>query len=95
MTMNGDFRQYMIDNLRRNVCKVTFRKKDGDQRIMKCTLRSDLIEAADRVPKGVDNVADAAEKATQDENIIRVLDTEKGEWRGFIIANIEEFEVLV
>lgn len=87
----------MVQMLRDDVCYIEFTKKDGTIRKMYATLRQDLIEKADRMPKGLAEGADVAIAATPSpgENVLRVLDTDLGEWRGFIIDNVIEFKVAI
>jgi hypothetical protein len=87
----------MVQALRHDVCYIEFTKKDGTTRKMYATLRKDLIEEADRVPKGLAEGEDPAIAAVPGpgESVLRVLDTDLGEWRGFIIDNVTDFKVAI
>ena len=87
----------MVQALKEDVCYIEFTKKNGDIRKMYATLRTDLIEKADRVPKGLAEGVEPAIAAVPKvgENVLRVLDTDLGEWRGFIIDNVIEFKVAI
>ena len=87
--MIGIDRETLARDLGRNIVKVTFRKKDGEIREMNCTLNETAIIAADRVPKGT---KDVIKSAIMDEKVMRVLDVDLGEWRGFIFDNVEKVE---
>ena len=89
--MIGIDREQLARDLARQVVKVTFRKRDGELREMKCTLNADRIAAADRIPKGATDVVKAA---IAEQSIMRVLDVELGEWRAFTLANVEALEVV-
>jgi hypothetical protein len=55
---------------------VTFTKKDGTERAMRCTLVEGRIPT-DKTPKT------ASEGGTSSGSAVRVFDTEKSEWRSF------------
>ena len=67
--------------LRDSVAEISFTKKDGTERIMKCTLQSDLIPE-EHTPKGT---------GTTKENldIINVFDLDKIGWRSFLVDNVQ------
>lgn len=58
---------------------VTFKKKDGTIRKMKCTRNPNLIPEEQRPKDGV---------SVEESSAIRAFDLEKGEWRSFIIENV-------
>lgn len=62
---------------------ITFVKKDGTDRVMKCTLREDLIPA-DKSPKG-------STKAQPKESLA-VFDKELSDWRSFRFDSIKKVE---
>ena len=70
--------------LRANVAEVKFTKSDGTERIMKCTLREDLI-----VPyvKKTDRVKEA------NTDIVPVFDVEKNEWRSFKVDAVQSISL--
>ena len=74
----------MIEFLQNGICQVKFIKKSGEERIMSATLKQDLIPEEIK-PKedwnGVDQTISA----------IRCVDTEKGEWRSFLVDNVLKF----
>lgn len=59
---------------------VTFLKKDGSERVMRCTTNLDMIPA-EKHPKGDKPISESAEKKV--ETAKRVFDLEKQEWRSF------------
>ena len=69
----------IMDFLKANVAEVRFTKSDGTERIMKCTLREDLV-----VPyvKKTDRVKEA------NTDIVPVFDVEKNEWRSFKVDSV-------
>lgn len=60
--------------LHETIVQVTFRKKDGTERVMNCSLKSDLIE--NYVKK-----TDTTKGPNPD--VCPVFDTDKREWRSF------------
>lgn len=57
-----------------NECEVEFTKKDGSVRVMKCTLKSDLVGTYEKKTEKVKEV---------NEEVCPVYDLEKKEWRSF------------
>ncbi|RLA60640.1 MAG: hypothetical protein DRQ89_12510 [Epsilonproteobacteria bacterium] len=68
--------------LRQGECEVIFRKANGDEREMICTLHSDYLPAVDPdAPKGESN---------ETEDVVTVWDIEAAGWRRFRIDSILE-----
>lgn len=74
----------IVEFLRANVAEVRFTKSDGTERIMKCTLREDLV-----VPyvKKTDRVKEA------NTDIVPVFDVEKNEWRSFKVDAVQSISL--
>ena len=64
--------------------KITFTKKDGSVREIKCTLKNIPV-----YEKKTDRVK------TPNDNILPVWDLDKKEWRSITIANITSIETLI
>jgi len=76
-------KDWLIGLLQSEIVEITFTKKDGTERIMKCTLAKQKIPA-ENVPKGTD-------RAKSDE-AVAVFDLENNGWRSFrwdSLTNIE------
>ena len=75
--------QELIENLLKSgSITVTFTKKDGSNRVMKCTLNESLIPS-DKVPKG--------ESTRKHNDAVRpVFDLEINEWRSFTWDSVTE-----
>ena len=70
--------------LRDGICEVLFTKKDGTERLMKCTLNMDYIPEEMKqfqLYKG--------EKVLENLDILKVYDTEVQGWRSFILDNVK------
>lgn len=66
----------LLNQLSSSVATVTFTKKDGSLRTMKCTRSLDAIPA-EHQPKGETQIV------TEDTDNIRVFDVEANGWRSF------------
>jgi hypothetical protein len=73
-------RDVLRDSLSNSIMTITFLKKDGCERVMKCTLKSDLLPKVE-VPET---------KTPRKENLstLSVFDLEKNDWRSIILENI-------
>lgn len=69
--------------------KVKFLKKDGSERIMKCTRSMELIPigASTSTKQGVER------EASSNPNLISVFDLEAQGWRSFDFTRLIEFEI--
>lgn len=79
-----EWRDWLIGLLKdsNNSTTITFTKKDGTSRIMRCTRNMDLVPSEFH-PKG----------ETQDSgSSIRVFDLDKQEWRSFIAENVTHID---
>lgn len=74
-----DIREFLT----KGIVEVTFTKKDGSCRVMKCTLANELIPT-EHAPKGTGKV-----KVNTD--VISVFDVENQGWRSFNCNSITSF----
>ena len=72
-------REYMIGELQKRVCRVIFKKVNGEERDMQCTLIEDVLPPM----KG--------DQRQKSEDVIRAFDTLKGEFRAFRVENVISF----
>jgi hypothetical protein len=79
-------RNEMLNKLHENVCKVTFTKKNGENRVMNCTLQPKVLKET----LGETYEDDAVSRDTAD--VITVMDTDKGAWRRFRVDSVSSFE---
>lgn len=70
--------------LHTNPVTVTFTKKDGTERVMRCTLQPELLPVVELK----ENTKPKKESTTS----MRVFDLDKKEWRSFTIRNIKKIE---
>lgn len=79
------FRDAMKGILKEGVAEVTFTKKDGDQRIMTCTLDNTLLPVVE-VVEGAEPKKPRVLKNPN--NTLSVYDTNAKGWRSFVIENV-------
>ena len=79
MTYN---RNELLTELRKRDCRVIFKKANGEERDMLCTLREDAI------PQQFSDKNDSKEYSQE---TIRVIDTASGEWRSFRVDSVISF----
>lgn len=79
-------RAWLIGLLQTGPFNITFTKTDGTERVMKCSLKSDLIEQYERKTD---------KQRTVNENILPVFDLEKQQWRSFRWDSIKRIEGLL
>ncbi len=76
-------KEELIENLKEGEVVVTFKKKDGTERIMKCTKSFTLIPEANH-PKAENSTPKVDENGNPIiSDLITVWDTEKSGWRSF------------
>lgn len=81
-------RKWLRDMLRMGPVKVTFTKKDGDTRVMECTLEETAIPEDFR-PKPL---AEGQTPRKRSEDSLSVWDLNANGWRSFIFANVTKVE---
>jgi len=80
--------QILIEALREGEIEVTFTKKNGETRIMECTLNFDLI------PSEHHPYTNAVEEADEKKTSLAVFATDIQAWRSFILANVVSWKSL-
>lgn len=79
--------QMIKDKLHTNVLKVTFTKVDGSTRVMKCTLKEDLV------PQTQKTTTDKAVTRVPAPGLISCFDIEAQGWRSFKVANLLDWNI--
>jgi len=75
----------LVENLHSEVYNVSFTKKDGTVRNMKCTLRADYL------PSKAESESTSTKKVNPD--VLAVWDLEKSEWRSFRKDSVNDYHV--
>ena len=73
-----------FDALKHGIVRVTFTKKDGTERVMRCTQDMDFLANTD-LPTG------NGTPYTNEQ--VRVFDLDKSAWRSFLRESVKEFVV--
>lgn len=81
-------RKWLRDMLHMGPVTVTFTKKDGDTRVMECTLEETAIPEESR-PKPL---AEGQAPRKRSEDSLSVWDLNANGWRSFIFANVTRVE---
>jgi hypothetical protein len=84
MIYNQFNRNELRDLLKENILKVTFDKKNGDERIMTCTLKTSILPA----PKKTDTEKQWKESDAS----LSVWDTNAKGWRAFCMDKIKSVQ---
>ena len=74
------FRSWLKDVLHHGTVEVTFTKKDGTERVMKCTLREDVLPKFESKETSARKVNDT---------ILSVFDVEAQGWRSFTVRAVK------
>lgn len=82
-------REEMISALKEDVCRVTFKKVNGDTRLMYCTLKSDFLPENDRM------INEAGFEPTKqvNEKVLAVWDIDVKGWRSFRVDSVTHFDM--
>jgi hypothetical protein len=86
-----NFRNSLSEVLNSNTCTVTFDKKNGDERVMTCTLQRDLMP----VKEVVEGEAKKPRVLKNPDNTLSVYDLNAKGYRSFVVRNVKAvtFEV--
>lgn len=79
------FRNWLSDMLKVGPATVTFTKKDGTERVMKCTL------VPEDLPK-VEVKEDKAPRKQRTDDVLAVYDLEAKGWRSFTLRAVKRVE---
>ena len=72
----------ILDLLRNNDCEVTFKKVNGELRVMQCTLRSEALPTR--------TITENAQSSTRASvpGVISAWSLDRSEWRSFRVNNV-------
>ena len=82
----SDYAEYIRDSLKEHEVTVTFTKKDGSEREMRCTLNPNDLPTQD--------ITESKEPRKKSENTIAVYDLDAQAWRSFTIRSVKKVIVL-
>jgi len=78
-------KQGIVDELRKGLVNLSFKKVNGDLRIMIGTLCEDFIPESEIPEKG--------KERPENENLVVLFDTEVQGWRSFRTENLVEYRI--
>ena len=81
-------RNTLLKDLRESVIEVLFTKVNGEERIMRCTLRKDMLP-----PNYVTEEAQEKDFHQKNPDTIAAWDVDKGGWRSFRIDSVQYVQV--
>ena len=81
MYVKSDVKQLLQDK----VCEVTFEKKDGSERVMKCTLKANMLPPME--------VKEGASTRPENPDVLAVWDIEASGWRSFRMDSVKKVQV--
>lgn len=85
-------RDTILKDLRENVLEVTFTKVNGEQRVMRCTLRNDLLPKT--FVENVDEQKEEKEFHQNNPDTIACWDVQKGGWRSFRVDSVGYLQII-
>jgi hypothetical protein len=83
----NNFTSWLNGMLKVTDMTVTFTKKDGTERVMKCTLKSDALPVVEAKP-----LQEGKQPRKESTSSIRVFDLEKQEWRSCRYDSIKRIQ---
>jgi glutaredoxin len=86
MRVKAKNRAEIKDSLQRNVATVTFTKRDGSTRVMRCTLQESYL------PRNEDDAVEDDQRPYNVDTLV-VWDLEKKSWRSFRLDSIKRIVV--
>ncbi len=83
--MTDASKEWLRDTLHNQEVIVTFKKKDGTIRDMRCTLSEKLIQPYERKENSTPK--------RQNDDVLPVFDLDKNEWRSFRLDSVKKVEI--
>jgi hypothetical protein len=83
---DDETKEWLRNILHEGIVTVKFVKKDGSERLMKCTLKEDFIPT-DKMPTGSNRV--------QPSESVAVFDIENEGWRSFRFDSVKELGLII
>jgi hypothetical protein len=80
-------RDEILKDLRKYVIEVHFDKVDGTARVMRCTLRPDLLPPS--YSENLEEQKQETEFHKVNENVVAAWDVQKGGWRSFRVDSVK------
>jgi hypothetical protein len=81
------FKKWLSGVLRTNEVTVTFTKKDGTERVMKCTTNPTYVMFKDPT------ILESKKERKVNEDVMPVYDIEQGHWKSFRWDSIKQVQI--
>jgi len=91
--LHAKVRQSIINLLNENVMEVTFTKKDGTERVMKCTL-SPMLLPTEVKETNTNEVTEGKKPRKKNLEVVACYDLEAEGWRSFRLDSLKDFKVV-
>jgi esterase/lipase superfamily enzyme len=78
-------KEKVLKALHSGICVITFTKKNGEERVMSCTLNEEFL------PEQID-IEEAIQKKKPNSEVLAVWDTDIGDWRSFRWDSLKDFK---
>ena len=88
-TVRQAYKDGIIANLKERTCEVTFTKKNGDMRVMQCTLMESVLPPAKK-----DEPLTQKKVRAVNEEVCVVYDVNAQGWRSFRWDSVTDFKLL-
>ncbi len=85
-------RDECVKMLRDHICVVTFTKRDGTERVMRCTLKSDHLPENSSTESSQEVLTQHKPVRKISTNMVSVWDMDKNAWRGFLLETIKNIK---
>lgn len=85
-------RDVILNDLRTSVLEVSFKKADGSQRLMRCTLMPHYLPKS--YNESLDEQNQEKEFHQKNDNVIAAWDVQNNGWRSFRIDSVEYLQVI-
>ena len=85
-------RDVVLKDLRENVIEVTFTKINGEHRVMRCTLKTELLPKS--FVENVDEQTQEKDFHQKNPEVIAAWDVQKGGWRSFRLDSVEYLQII-
>ena len=79
----------IVSVLQSNICDVKFTKVNGEERLMRCTLKKDLL------PEPVASDAEINRNRAPNDSVQVVWDLEKTGWRSFRVDSVIDIQTVM
>ena len=86
-TANQEWRDNLKETLRQGEGVIEFTKSGGQHRVMRCTLRADLLPPS--YNNDINEQKQEQEFHQQNPEVIAAWDVQKGGWRSFRVDNVK------